>query len=167
MSLATSVEPVKMTPAMRESATSAAPIVSPRPGRNCSAAAGTPARWKRRTVSYAMSGVCSAGFAMTALPAASAALTWPAKIASGKFHGEIATMRSERRGGRHAEIGAHLRRVIAQEVRRFTHLRHGVRERLSRFAHREREKQRPFVFEEIGGALEAVGAVGGRHRRPA
>ena len=29
---------------------------------------------------------------MTALPAASAALTWPAKIASGKFHGEIATI---------------------------------------------------------------------------
>ena len=26
---------------------------------------------------------------MTALPAASAALTWPVKIASGKFHGEM------------------------------------------------------------------------------
>ena len=35
----------------------------------------------------ATSGVCSAGFAITALPAASAAATWPVKIASGKFHG--------------------------------------------------------------------------------
>ena len=32
-------------------------------------------------------GVCSAGLAMTVLPAASAAATWPVKIASGKFHG--------------------------------------------------------------------------------
>ena len=32
-------------------------------------------------------GVCSAGLAMTGLPAASAAATWPVKIASGKFHG--------------------------------------------------------------------------------
>ncbi len=38
-----------------------------------------------------MSGVCSAGLAMTALPAASAAATWPRKIASGKFHGEMQT----------------------------------------------------------------------------
>ena len=35
----------------------------------------------------AMSGVCSAGLATTALPAPSAAATWPVKIASGKFHG--------------------------------------------------------------------------------
>ena len=37
----------------------------------------------------AISGVCSAGFATTALPAASAAATWPVKIASGKFHGQM------------------------------------------------------------------------------
>jgi hypothetical protein len=88
---ATSVEPVKITPAMRESATSAAPTISPRPGRNCRAATGTPARCSRRTASCAISGVCSAGFASTGLPAASAAATSPMKIASGKFHGEIAT----------------------------------------------------------------------------
>src|SRR3546814_3632324 len=33
--------------------------------------------------------VCSAGLAMTALPAASAAATCPVKIASGKLHGEM------------------------------------------------------------------------------
>ena len=53
---------------------------------------GTPARCSTRTASAAMSGVCSAGFASTGLPAASAALTCPVKIASGKFHGEIATI---------------------------------------------------------------------------
>ena len=36
-----------------------------------------------------MIGVCSAGLAMTALPAASAAATCPVKMASGKFHGEM------------------------------------------------------------------------------
>ena len=35
----------------------------------------------------AISGVGSAGFATTALPAARAAVTCPAKIANGKFHG--------------------------------------------------------------------------------
>ena len=37
----------------------------------------------------AINGVCSAGLATTVLPAASAAATWPRKIASGKFHGLI------------------------------------------------------------------------------
>ena len=39
----------------------------------------------------AISGVSSAGLASTALPAASAAATWPVKIASGKFHGLMQT----------------------------------------------------------------------------
>ncbi|MNF17384.1 hypothetical protein D3C80_2208520 [compost metagenome] len=36
-----------------------------------------------------MSGVCGAGLATTALPATRAAETWPLKIASGKFQGEM------------------------------------------------------------------------------
>ena len=39
-----------------------------------------------------MSGVCSAGFERTALPAASAALIWPVKMASGKFQGLMQTI---------------------------------------------------------------------------
>ena len=39
----------------------------------------------------ATAGVCSAGLAATVLPATSAATTWPAKMASGKFHGEMQT----------------------------------------------------------------------------
>ena len=52
---------------------------------------GTPAWCRSFTASAAISGVCSAGFATTALPAASAAVTWPRKIASGKFHGLMHT----------------------------------------------------------------------------
>ena len=46
-----------------------------------------PRRGYSRTASAAISGVCSAGLASTALPAASAAAIWPVKMASGKFHG--------------------------------------------------------------------------------
>ena len=88
MAQAVSVEPVKATPATRGSATSArADRVRPRPaggaahrrGRRRGAADAPPRR--------AISGVCSAGLATTALPAASAAATWPMKMASGKFQG--------------------------------------------------------------------------------
>ena len=86
ISRATSVEPVNITPQMRGSATRRAPT-SPSPGRSCTAAGGTPASRRRRTASAAISGVSSAGLASTGLPAASAAATWPVKMASGKFQG--------------------------------------------------------------------------------
>ena len=74
MRRATSVEPVNAMPATRGSAVSAAPTL-PSPGTRCSASTGTPAACRMRTASMAISGVCSAGFATTALPAASAPLT--------------------------------------------------------------------------------------------
>ena len=43
------------------------------------------------TASSATAGVCSAGLASTVLPVASAAATWPMKIASGKFQGLMQT----------------------------------------------------------------------------
>ena len=89
MAIPVSVPPVKATPSMRGSRVSAAPTVSPRPGRRCSTSTGTPAACRWRTARVAMSGVCSAGFATTALPAASAPAIWPVKMASGKFHGEM------------------------------------------------------------------------------
>ncbi len=97
---ATAVEPVKSTPRTRASATSAAPTVSPAPGRNCSAAPGTPARCSRRTACAATSGVCAAGLASTVQPAASAAATCPQKMASGKFHGLMQTTGPTARGCR-------------------------------------------------------------------
>ena len=96
MPRAVSVEPVNATPAMRGSATSGAPTVSPLPGSRCNTSPGTPASCSRRTAAAAISGVCSAGLATTALPAASAAATWPVKIASGKFHGEMQAKRRAR-----------------------------------------------------------------------
>ena len=95
-----------------------------------------------------MIGVCSAGLASTALPAASAAATWPVKIASGKFHGEmqantprplsVSVLRLARRArelhGR-AEQAARLARVVAQEVDRLAHVAQRVRERLAGLAH--------------------------------
>ena len=88
---ATAVEPVKQTPAVRTSATSAAPTVSPGPCSSSKASAGTPASCSNATMRCATAGVCSAGFAATVLPATSAAATWPVKIASGKFHGLMQT----------------------------------------------------------------------------
>jgi len=48
-------------------------------------------RNNNRTAAAATNGVCSAGLATTALPAASAAVICPVKIASGKFHGLMQT----------------------------------------------------------------------------
>ena len=92
ISRATSVEPVKQTPAMRGSAVSGAPTDGPSPGSSCSTSAGTPASCSSATARAAISGVCSAGLASTALPVTSAAAIWPVKIASGKFHGEMQTI---------------------------------------------------------------------------
>ena len=88
---ATWVLPVKQTPAVRASATRPAPTVSPGPCSSANASAGTPASCSRPTRRAATNGVCSAGLAATVLPAASAAATWPAKMASGKFHGLMQT----------------------------------------------------------------------------
>ena len=46
MAMPVSVPPVKATPSMRGSRISAAPTVSPRPGRRCSTSGGTPAAWE-------------------------------------------------------------------------------------------------------------------------
>ena len=73
ISFAVSVEPVNATPPIRGSDVSAAPT-SPAPRINCKAARGTPASCSNDTAKCAIKGVCSAGFAKTALPAASAAL---------------------------------------------------------------------------------------------
>ena len=86
--IAVSVEPVKATPSTRASEVRAAPT-SPAPGNSCRAVFGTPARCMSLTATWAMSGVCSAGFDRTALPAARAALICPVKMASGKFQGEM------------------------------------------------------------------------------
>ena len=86
---AVSLEPVKATPDNAGWARRALPMRAPSPGRKCRICGGTPARCRSLTASWATSGVCSAGFATTALPDAKAAATCPVKMARGKFHGAI------------------------------------------------------------------------------
>ena len=60
----------------------------------------------RARLRAAMSGVSSAGLAITELPAASAAATWPVKIASGKFQGLMQTTRPSGQGSRGSNVRA-------------------------------------------------------------
>ena len=100
-----------------------------------------------------MIGVCPAGLANTALPAASAAATCPVKIASGKFHGEmhantprplrVSVLRSPVGPGSatgSGEQAARLRRVVAQEVDRLAYVSLRVLQRLAGFAHDHRHE---------------------------
>ena len=82
----TSVEPVKATLSTPSWATSAAPV-SPAPKTMLTTPAGTPASVQSSAKASAVSGVCSAGFSTTVLPAASAGAIFHASIKSGKFHG--------------------------------------------------------------------------------
>ena len=61
--------------------------MSPSPVSSCNAVTGTPACNSRSVAKAAIRGVCGAGLAITALPAARAAAIWPVKMAKGKFHG--------------------------------------------------------------------------------
>jgi hypothetical protein len=82
----------------------------------------------------AISGVCSAGFASTALPAASAAAIWPVKIASGKFHG-LMQAKTPRAGWAVGDAGG----VVAQEIHRLAQFGHGIGQGLAGLARQQRE----------------------------
>ena len=87
-------------------AVSAAPTL-PSPGASWTIALGMPAACISSIARAPISGVCSAGLAMAALPAASAAATGPMKIASGKFHGQMQanTPRPWRRSSLSSPVG--------------------------------------------------------------
>ncbi len=82
----TSVEPVKATLSTPGWATSAAPV-APSPVTMFTTPAGRPTSAQISAKASAVSGVYSAGFSTTVLPAASAGATFQASISSGKFHG--------------------------------------------------------------------------------
>ena len=91
MRLAVAVEPVKATPAMRTSSISFWPI-SGRPTARTQRILGDAGRvGEADGIGRRSRGVCEAGLATTLLPAASAAETWPRKMASGKFQGAMQT----------------------------------------------------------------------------
>jgi len=83
----TSVEPVKAI-LSTSAATSAAPV-APSPVTMLTTPAGRPISAQIPAKARAESGVCSAGFSTTVLPAASAGAIFQASISSGKFHGMI------------------------------------------------------------------------------
>ena len=101
------------------------------------------------------------------MPAISAAATWPKKIASGKFHGEIATKTPRprrrstfelaRRPGHRLpgpEQAAALRRVIAGEIDRLADLRERVVEGLAALDLQQVDEPPAPRLEEVRGALE-------------
>jgi hypothetical protein len=85
----TSVEPVKAILATSGCSTSRRPHSRPGPATTLTTPSGRPASSARAPKRSAVSGVNSAGFNTTVLPAASAGAIFHEAIASGKFHGVI------------------------------------------------------------------------------
>ena len=179
MVAAVAVEPVKATPASAGCVRATSPKGGPSAGVSCSTAAGTPASCSSRVMACAMSGVAGAGFATTALPATSAAVICPVKIASGKFHGLMQTntprpwsesvLRSPVGPGklqRRAEGLAAARGVVAAEIHRFAQLRHGIRQRLAGLAHQQAQELAAPLLQQLRGLLQARRAHRRRGRIP-
>ena len=89
IALPTAVEPVKVILSMPGCATIALPV-SPKPVSTLRMPLGRPTSSRMPASATAVSGVCSAGFRMTALPIASAGAIFIAAIISGKFQGMMA-----------------------------------------------------------------------------
>jgi hypothetical protein len=176
ISRAVSVEPVKATPATRGSGSQRAPTVAPSPGSKCSTSPARRLRAAARPRCRDQSGVCSAGLASTALPAASAAATWPVKIASGKFHGLMqantprpcSTIRCSRRSApaaaAAAEVrpGARARSSAGSPPPRAP--RRAVGHGLAGLAHAQRHQFSPVFGSKASAARSRMAA---RSRRPA
>jgi hypothetical protein len=120
----------------------------------------------------AMSGVCSAGLASTALPAASAAAIWPVKIASGKFQGLMQT-KTPRADALSSASCARPRRRSSAGNRRPRAVRPRRRAGLAGLARERWRRTRPCGFlVEVGGrrrtsARSAPGRPRGAARRSA
>ena len=137
----------------------------PSPGRRAKASGGMPALCSRVTARWAMSGVCSAGLAITALPAARAT-TWPVKIARGKFHGLMQAKTRDRQGSagcarRSGRGAASARRTgrgpaghSSVEIDGFPKVSHGVFQGLAGLAHQQADQPVGILLIEVGGGLE-------------
>ena len=85
----TSVEPVNTILRTCSWSTSRWPTTEPLPGRTWNTPSGRPASRASSPIRIAVSGVRSAGLAITGLPAASAGPSPQPRIGMGKFHGTI------------------------------------------------------------------------------
>ena len=83
------VEPVKAILRTSGWRTRASPTTSPRPLTTLTTPGGKPAASKSGAIARIEADACSAGFSTTVFPAASAAPTLAARIASGEFQGTI------------------------------------------------------------------------------
>ena len=172
MASAVSIDPVKATPATRRIARPARRRrSSPAPGeRRAARRPARPPRCRSAAARAATSGVCSAGFATTALPAASAALDLAGEDRQRKVpradtreHAAPvpATSRFDSPAGpgklqRSGEIRARLRRVVAQKVGRLPHFADRRRAaRLAGFAHENATNQRRAAASSIASAARS------------
>ena len=150
-----------------------------RPATNATHPSGTPASNSNSIARVAINGVCSAGFASTALPAASAAAIWPVKMANGKFQGlmqqntprpcSFSSLLSPVGPGRRTPAPNSWRRaigVVAQEVDRLAHFGNAVWNRAAALAHAISNQFRQVLFVEIRGLLQNFSAFTGRRRIP-
>jgi len=87
--LPTSVDPVKTILRTSGCSTSRWPTTEPLPGSTWNTPSGSPASSASSPIRIAVSGVRSAGLAITGLPAASAGPSPQPRIGIGKFHGTI------------------------------------------------------------------------------
>ena len=93
------------------------PHTRPRPTTTFSTPSGTPASTAIRSSSTAVSGVSSAGFSTTVLPAASAGPTFQEAIAIGKFQGVISADHAERLAEGQVHAAGHGDGVAQQPLR--------------------------------------------------
>ena len=164
ISLATSVEPVKQTPAMRGSAVSGAPTDGPSPGRSwstsCRHAGLVQQRHRARGDQRRLLGRLG-----------------DHRIAGDERGRDLAGEDRQRKIPRRdaddhaARLGAgfHLRRfgrVVAQEVDRLAHLGDAVGQRLAGLARAKREELDGIRLVEVGGAPQDIRPLGDRAGRP-
>ena len=149
------------------------------PATRCRADAGTPASCSSLTASAAISGVCSAGFAATALPAISAAVTCSRKIASWKIQRryrdedapaaqakDVALAGRSRNRLALTEQVASLRGIVAAEIHGLANFRDRIVQRLAAFALQQRDEIRRAPLQQIGGLLQHRRARRGRRSAP-
>ena len=164
--MAVSVEPVKTTPSTRGSRDQRRADRGAIARQQMQHLGGMPASCSSRTAAAAISGVCSAGLASTALPAASAAAIWPVKMASGKFHGlmQAKTPRppSDQRVASPVGPGSCSRPKSAwraarssAEVDGLAHFGERVGQGLAGFAHASAISSGHARFQQVGGAIQA------------
>ncbi len=150
---AVSVEPVKTTPASSGCAVSVPPTTLPAPGASWTTSLGMPAWCISSTASAPISGVCPAGLAMTALPAASGAddqagedrqREIPRRNAgehAAAVQAQLVLLAGRaRQRQRPGELAPRFGRVEAQEIDRLAHFEHRVDQGLPGLADAEREE---------------------------